>query len=103
MGPEAKPECSPKNNLHNKVRFEFIKNNIIPASPDSPANDDNPNPDQTSHPLILIAKPSTKYMVNRSWFVKLVAKKIILQIVLVKGQSMNKCWMVLFILQHIHF
>jgi hypothetical protein len=30
--------------------------------------------------------------------VKLVAKKIILQIILVKGQSMNKCWIVSFLL-----
>jgi hypothetical protein len=42
------------------------------------------------------------WLIDHSW-VKFVAKKIILQIALVKGQSMNKCWIVSFILQQIHF
>jgi len=42
------------------------------------------------------------WLIDQGW-VKLVAKKISLQIILVKGQSRNRCWIVSFPLQQIHF
>ena len=66
-GPEAEPIRSPENNLHNEVSFEFVKYNIIPASPDGPTHSSHPNQDHTSKPLILIMKPSAKHMADRSW------------------------------------
>jgi hypothetical protein len=66
-GPEAEPKRSPENNLHKRVTFDFIKNDIISASPDSPAHGSHPHPDQASNPFMLITKPCTKHVVDRSW------------------------------------
>jgi hypothetical protein len=66
LSPEAHPVCFPESNLHNRVSFQFVKNNIIPASPDSLAYGSHPNPDQTFDSFLLIHEPITKYMADRS-------------------------------------
>jgi hypothetical protein len=64
--PEAQPICSPENNVQDRVSSHFIKDNIIPASPDSPTHGSHTHPDQTLSHLMPIVKPSTKHMVYRS-------------------------------------
>jgi hypothetical protein len=60
---------------HSRVSFNFIKNYIVPASPDSPAQRSCAHPDQTFHGFRLIIKPSTKQMANRSRLVQISSKK----------------------------
>jgi hypothetical protein len=61
--------------MHDRVSFHFVKNNIIPASPDSPAKGSHPNPDQAFDPLMLIHKPGTKHMADRSRLVQTSSKE----------------------------
>jgi hypothetical protein len=66
LDPEALPVCSPQNNLQKRIKLHLFKNYIIPAFPNSPANGSDTNLDQGLIVFILIIKPHTKYMANRS-------------------------------------
>jgi hypothetical protein len=50
----------------------------------------------------LLSQEPSKWLMDLGWF-RLVAKKIICQIVLAKGQSRNRCWIFSFLLQLTHF
>ena len=63
---ETQPTRSPENNLHNRIKFSFVENNIIRTTPDSPANSINPYPNQLSNLNMLIREPGTKHMADRS-------------------------------------
>jgi hypothetical protein len=65
-GPKTEPIRSPKNNIHKRVSFDIVKISVIPAAPDGPAHGSNLNPDHISKLFILITKPCTKHIVNRS-------------------------------------
>jgi hypothetical protein len=61
--------------MHGRVSFHFLRNYIVPASPDSPAQRSCAHPDQTFHSFRLIIKPSTKQMTNRSRLVQISSEK----------------------------
>jgi hypothetical protein len=48
------------------MKLRLLKNYIIPAFPNSPANGSDTNPDQELIIFMLIIKPCTKHMANRS-------------------------------------
>jgi hypothetical protein len=69
--------------MQNRIDFDFIKNNIISTSPDSPTNSRYPNQYKLSNLSILIREPITKHVcVMDIGGINPVAKKIILQIIL---------------------
>jgi hypothetical protein len=66
LGPETKPASSPENNLQNRIKLRLFENYIIPAFPNCPANGSDTKPYQGLTVLMLIIKPRTKRMANRS-------------------------------------
>jgi hypothetical protein len=48
------------------MKLRLFENYIIPAYPNSPANGSDTNPNQGLTVFMLIIKPRTKHMVNRS-------------------------------------
>jgi hypothetical protein len=48
------------------MKLHFLKNYIIPAFPNGPANGSNTNPNQGLIVFKLIIKPHTNHMANRS-------------------------------------
>ena len=56
----------PENNQHNQIKFGSVENNVIPTTPDSPANNSNPYPNQLSNLNMLIREPGTKHLADRS-------------------------------------
>jgi hypothetical protein len=52
--------------MQKRIKLHLFKNNIIPAFPNSPANGSGTNLDQRLIEFMLIIKPRTKHMANRS-------------------------------------
>ena len=59
-------QCSPEDNLQNRINFAFVKINIISTSPNGPANSSDPHPNRVPNIFRLIRKPRVKHMANRS-------------------------------------
>jgi hypothetical protein len=52
--------------MQNQIKLHLFEKHIIPAFPNSPANGSDTNPNQMLKVIMLIIKPHTKHMANRS-------------------------------------
>jgi hypothetical protein len=52
--------------MQNQIKLHLFEYYIILAFPNSPVNDSDTNPNQLLKVFMLIIKPITKYMANRS-------------------------------------